>query len=124
MSSKPLDCSDIDQYLGKPLESSPGDRLAFSRWLFSGRVSTPAFVGLFTDEVAHLQPRVRLGAYPISCRGTIVEGVDALKGAIRPLSLDCPLIAVNEDNVKDRLLRALGHPDAIPHKNDSLETIR
>jgi hypothetical protein len=44
----------------------------------------------------------------------IVEGVDALKGTIRPLSLDHPLIAVNEDNVKDRLLRALGHPDAIP----------
>ena len=31
----------------------------------------------------------------------IVEGVDALKGAIRPLSLDCPLIAVTEDNLKD-----------------------
>jgi hypothetical protein len=59
-----------------------------------------------------------------SCKGTIVEGVDALKGAIRPLSLDCPLIAVTEDNVKDRLLRALGHPNAIRHKNDSLETIR
>ena len=54
----------------------------------------------------------------------IVEGVDALKGAIRPLSLDCPLIAVTEDNVKDRLLRALGHSYAIPHKNDSLETIQ
>jgi hypothetical protein len=92
--------------------------------VFSGRLSTPAFVGLFTDEVAQLQPRLRLGGYPISCGGTIVEGVDALKGAIRPLSLDCPLIAVTEDNVKDRLLRALGHPDAIPHKNDSLETIR
>ena len=52
----------------------------------------------------------------------IVEGVDALKGTIRPLSLDCPLIAVTEDNEKDRLLRALGHPDTVPHKNDSLET--
>jgi hypothetical protein len=53
----------------------------------------------------------------------IVEGVDALKGTIRPLSLDCPLIAVNEDNIKDRLLRALGHLDAIANNNDSLETI-
>jgi hypothetical protein len=79
---------------------------------------------LSTDEVAHLQPRLRLGSYPISCGRMIVEGVDALKGAIRPLSLDCPLIAVTEDNVKDRLLRALGHSYAIPHKNDSLETIQ
>jgi hypothetical protein len=31
----------------------------------------------------------------------IVEGVGALKGAIRALSLDCPLITVTEDNVKD-----------------------
>ena len=36
----------------------------------------------------------------------IVEGVDALKGAIRRLSFDCPLIAVTDDNVKDRLLRS------------------
>ena len=43
----------------------------------------------------------------------IIEGVDALKGAIRPLSLDCPLIAVTEDNVKDRLLRAIGDLGAI-----------
>ena len=54
----------------------------------------------------------------------IVESVDVLKGAVRPLGLDCPLVEVTEDNVKDRLLRALSHPDAIPHKNDSLETIR
>lgn len=53
----------------------------------------------------------------------IVEGVDALKRAIRPLSLDCPLIAVTEDNVKDRLLLALAHLDAIANNNDSLETI-
>jgi hypothetical protein len=83
----------------------------------------PAFVGLFADEVTHLQPRIRLGAYPISCGGVIVEGVDALKGAIRPLSLDRPLIVVAEDNVKDRLLRALGHLDAIANNNDGLETI-
>jgi hypothetical protein len=53
----------------------------------------------------------------------IVESVDALKGAIRPLSLDCPLIAVTKGNVKDRLLRTFGHPDAIVDNNDSLETI-
>ena len=53
----------------------------------------------------------------------IVESVDALKGAIRPLSLDCPLIAVTEGNVKDRLLRTFGHPDAIANNNDCLETI-
>jgi hypothetical protein len=33
------------------------------------------------------------------------------------------LIAVTKDNVKDRLLGALGHPDAIVENNDSLETI-
>ncbi len=53
----------------------------------------------------------------------IFESVDALKGTIRPLSLDCPLIAVTEDNVKDRLLHALGHLNAIANNNDSLETI-
>jgi hypothetical protein len=53
----------------------------------------------------------------------IFESVDALKGTIRPLSLDRPLIAVTEDNVKDRLLHALGHLNAIANNNDSLETI-
>jgi hypothetical protein len=53
----------------------------------------------------------------------IVESLDVLKGAVRPLGLNCPLVAVTEDNVKDRLLRALSHPDAIPNKNDGLETI-
>ena len=53
----------------------------------------------------------------------IVEGVDTLKGAIRPLSFDCPLIEVAKGNVKDRLLRTFGHPDAIANNNDSLETI-
>jgi hypothetical protein len=53
----------------------------------------------------------------------IIESVDALKGAIRPFSLDSPLIAVTKGNVKDRLLRALGHADAIANNNDSLETI-
>jgi hypothetical protein len=82
------------------------------------------FVVLFAEDGSHLQPRIRLGAYPISCGGMIVESVDVLKGAVRPLSLDCPLIAVTEDYMKDRLLAALDHSDAIPHKNDSLETIR
>jgi hypothetical protein len=53
----------------------------------------------------------------------IVESVDALKGAIRPLSLDCPLIAVTKGNVKDRLLRTSDHSDAIANNNDCLETI-
>jgi hypothetical protein len=84
----------------------------------------PVFAVLFTDEVSHLQPPIGLGAYPISCGGMIVESVDALKGAIGPLSLDGPLIAVTKDNVKDRLLgAALGHRDAIAENNDSLETI-
>ena len=53
----------------------------------------------------------------------IGESVDALKGAILPLGLDCPLIAVTDGNVKDRLLRTFGHPDAIANNHDGLETI-
>jgi hypothetical protein len=76
-------------------------------------------------EVAHFQPRLRSGAYPISCGWRIVENDDTLEGAVRPFSLDFPLIAFSHDNVQDRLWRAaFAHPEAIPHKNDSLETIR
>ena len=44
---------------------------------------------------------IGLGSYPISCRGMIVESVDALKGAVGLLGLNRPL--QSEGDVKYRL---------------------
>ncbi len=53
------------------------------------------------------KPCFRLICYPISRGGVIAKCTDPLKGAIRPLGLDHPLVAVAECNVKEQFFRTV-----------------
>ena len=50
-----------------------------------------------------VQPSFRLSGHPNRRRHVILEGIDALESAVRPLGFDRPFIAVAEDDVKDWL---------------------
>jgi hypothetical protein len=53
------------------------------------------------------KPCFGLICYPISRRRVIAKCIDPLKGVIRPLGLDHPLVAVTECDVKERFFRTL-----------------